>query len=70
VLVCTRELLVPNKNMVERVVGSTYSSSNVHEVVNDNNCNIPYLEIKATLLCQPKIENFFSYIYIYSWFSY
>ena len=35
-LVCTRELFVPNENMVERVVGSTYSASNVHEVVNDN----------------------------------
>jgi len=34
------ELFVPNKSMVERVVGSTSSASNVHEVVNDN-CN-PY----------------------------
>ena len=30
------ELFVPNENMVERVVGSTSSASNVHEVVNDN----------------------------------
>jgi len=30
------ELFVPNESMVERVVGSTSSSSNVHEVVNDN----------------------------------
>jgi len=30
------ELFVPNKSMVERVVGSTSSASNVHKVVNDN----------------------------------
>ena len=30
------ELFVPNENMVERVVGSTFSASNMHEVVNDN----------------------------------
>ena len=30
------ELFVPNKRMVERVVGSTFSASNVHEIVNDN----------------------------------
>jgi len=30
------ELFVPNKSMVERVVGSTSSTSNVHKVVNDN----------------------------------
>jgi hypothetical protein len=31
------ELFVPNESMIERVVGSTFSGSNVHEVVNDNN---------------------------------
>jgi hypothetical protein len=30
------ELFVPNKSTVERVVGSTSSTSNVYEVVNDN----------------------------------
>jgi hypothetical protein len=30
------ELFVLNKSMVEKVVGSTSSASNVHEVVNDN----------------------------------
>jgi len=30
------ELFVPNESMVERVVRSTSSASNVHEVVNDN----------------------------------
>jgi len=30
------ELFIPNESMVERVVGSTSSASNVHEVVNDN----------------------------------
>jgi len=30
------ELFVPNESMVERVVGLTFSASNVHEVVNDN----------------------------------
>jgi len=30
------ELFVPNESIVERVVGSTSSTSNVHEVVNDN----------------------------------
>jgi len=31
------ELFVRNESMVERMVGSTFSASNVHEVVNDNN---------------------------------
>jgi hypothetical protein len=31
-----RELFVRNESMVERMVGSTSSTSNVHEVVNDN----------------------------------
>jgi hypothetical protein len=31
------ELFVHNKSMVERMVGSTSSASNVHGVVNDNN---------------------------------
>jgi len=30
------ELFVPNESMVERLVGSTFSASNVHDVVNDN----------------------------------
>jgi len=30
------ELFIPNESMVERVVGSTSSISNVHEVVYDN----------------------------------
>jgi hypothetical protein len=30
------ELFVPNESMIKRVVGSTSSASNVHEVVNDN----------------------------------
>jgi hypothetical protein len=30
------EVFVPNESMVERVVGSTSSASNVHEVGNDN----------------------------------
>ena len=31
-----KELFIPNKSMVKRVVGSTSSASNVHKVVNDN----------------------------------
>ena len=31
-----RELFVHNKSMVERVVGSTFNASNMHEVGNDN----------------------------------
>ena len=31
------ELFVPNKSMIERVVGSTSNASNIHEVGNDNN---------------------------------
>jgi hypothetical protein len=31
-----RELFVRNESMVERMVGSTSSASNVHGVVNDN----------------------------------
>jgi len=38
-----RELFVPNESMVERVVGSTSSASNVHEVVNDN--SNPYMNM-------------------------
>jgi len=30
------ELFVPHETMVERMLGSTSSASNVHEVVNDN----------------------------------
>jgi len=32
-----RELFVPNKSMIEWVVGSTSSASNMHEVGNENN---------------------------------
>jgi len=38
-----RELFVPNESMVERVVGSTSSASNVHEDGNDN--SNPYRNI-------------------------
>jgi hypothetical protein len=31
-----REPYVPHETMVERIVGSTSSSSNVHEVIDDN----------------------------------
>jgi len=34
------ELFVCNESMVERMVGSTSSASNIHGVVNDN--SIPY----------------------------
>ena len=35
-LVCTRKLFAPHESMVERVVGSTFTSSNMYEVVNDS----------------------------------
>jgi len=37
------ELFVSNESMVERVVGSTFSASNMHEVGNDN--SNPYRNI-------------------------
>jgi hypothetical protein len=37
------ELFVPNKSMIERVVGLTSSASNMHEVGNEN--NNPYRNI-------------------------
>ena len=37
------ELYVPYENLVERMVGSTSSSSNVHGVVDDN--NNPYMNM-------------------------
>ena len=39
------ELFLPNKSMVEKVVGSTSSDSNMHEVRNDN--SNPYRNIKS-----------------------
>jgi len=39
-----RELFVRNESMVERMVGSTSSASNVHGVVNDN--SNPYMNIE------------------------
>jgi len=39
------ELFVPNENMVERVVGSTFSASNMHEVGNEN-----WLVLKSAFL--------------------
>jgi len=38
-----RELFVPNESMVERVVGSTSSDSNMHEIGNEN--NNPYMNM-------------------------
>jgi len=38
-----RELFDRNESMVKRMVGSTFSASNMHEVVNDN--NNPYKNI-------------------------
>jgi len=37
------KLFVPNESMIERVIGSTSSASNVHGVVNDN--SNPYRNI-------------------------
>jgi len=37
------ELFVPNESMVERVVGSTSSASNMHEVGNEN--SNPYMNM-------------------------
>jgi hypothetical protein len=38
-----REVFIRNKSMGERVVGSTSSASNVHEVTNDN--SNPYMNM-------------------------
>jgi hypothetical protein len=38
-----KEPYVPHETIVERVVRSTFSSSNVHEAINDN--NNPYINM-------------------------
>jgi len=41
-----KELFVRNKSIVKRMVGSTFSASNVHRVVNDN--SNPYMNHRRT----------------------
>ena len=42
------ELFVPNESMVERVVGSTFSTSNMHGVANDS-----FTQIKLNVIFFP-----------------
>jgi hypothetical protein len=51
-----RELFVPNESMVERVVGSTSSASNVHEVVNDNSNPYKNIVIDAMRMNQGNVS--------------
>jgi hypothetical protein len=46
------ELFVRNESMVERIVGSTFSASNVHGVVNDNNNSYMNIVIDAMRMNQ------------------
>jgi len=50
------ERFVPNESMVERVVGSTSSASNVHEVVNDNNNPYRNMVIDAMRMNQGNVS--------------
>jgi hypothetical protein len=49
------ELFVPNKSMIERVVGSISSASNVHEVVNDNSNPYRNMVIEAMRMNQGNV---------------
>jgi len=50
------ELFVCNKNMGERVVGSTSSASNVHEVANDNSNSCRNMVIDAMRMNQGNVS--------------
>jgi len=52
------ELFVRNKNMRERVVGSTSSASNVHEVANDNNNPCRNMVIDAMRMNQGNVSQY------------
>jgi hypothetical protein len=49
------ELFVPKKSMIERVVGSISSASNVHEVVNDNSNPYRNMVIEAMRMNQGNV---------------
>jgi len=51
-----RELFLPNKSMVEKVVGSTSSASNVHEVVNDNSNPYRNMVMDAIIMNQGNVS--------------
>ncbi|KAL9360613.1 hypothetical protein Peur_048736 [Populus x canadensis] len=50
------ELFVPNKSMVERVIGLTSSASNVHIVVNDNNNSYRNMVMDAMRMNQGNVN--------------
>ena len=51
------ELFVPNESMVERVVGSTVSANNVHEVGNDNSNPYRNMVMDAMRMNQRNLVN-------------
>jgi len=50
------DLFLPNKSMVEKVVGSTSSASNVHEVVNDNSNPYRNMVMDAIIMNQGNVS--------------
>jgi hypothetical protein len=52
------ELFVPNESMVERVVGSTSSASNMHEVGNENNNHYRNMVMDAMRMSEGNASEF------------
>jgi hypothetical protein len=50
------DLFLPYKSMVEKVVGSTSSASNVHEVVNDNSNPYRNMVMDAIIMNQGNVS--------------
>jgi hypothetical protein len=50
------ELFVPNESMVEKVVGSTSSASNMHEVGNDNSNTYMNMVMDAMRMSERKCQ--------------
>jgi len=53
-----RELFVPNKSMVERVVRSTSSASNMYEVGNENSNPYRYMVMDAMRMSEDNVSEF------------
>jgi len=53
-----RELFVPNKSMVERVVRSTSSASNMHEVGNENSNPYRNMVMDAMRMSEDNVSEF------------
>ena len=53
-----RELFVRNESMVERIVGSTSSASNLHGVVNDNSNHSRNMFMEAMRMNQGNVSQY------------